>query len=458
MRLTHRLILFSVIVVSALIAVVAVIIDYRVGARMSEEMVSELAREARLVSTQWASGSNAFRLSHTAGAALGHRVTLIRSDGVVGGDSEFDSIGVTRLENHFARPEVVAARKSGIGSSRRFSPSRGDEELYVAVAAPQGVARVSVSTKLASEIISRARRDVLFAGAAALVIATLLALLFAQNVSRPITELRDRARALADNDFTKHPPVAAPGEVGELAATLAQLSERLEALESTRRDFVANVSHELRTPITVIGGFAETLQDPDLAAAQRGEFVGIILANTRRMQRIVDELLDLSRIESGGWVPRPLEFDLDALVAEVIALESDTASKKSLDLIGGISPNASNVYADRTGLRQILTNLVENSIRHTSSGSITIFSSREGTGTTVGVRDTGEGISAEHLPRIFERFYRVDTGRSRASGGTGLGLSIVRHLTEAHGGHVRAESVVGGGTSIAVWFPDRATV
>jgi signal transduction histidine kinase len=243
--------------------------------------------------------------------------------------------------------------------------------------------------------------------------------------------------------------------VGELSATLAQLSERLEALESTRRDFVANVSHELRTPITVIGGFAETLQDPDLAAGQRAEFVGIILANTRRMQRIVDELLDLSRIESGGWIPHPTEFDLDGLVAEVITLEVAAASAKALRVTSDIPPVAASVYADRTGLRQILTNLVENSIRHTAVGSITIFSAREGGGIRVGVRDTGEGVSAEHLPRIFERFYRVDTGRSRASGGTGLGLSIVRHLTEAHGGHVLAESVVGEGTTISVWFPDQ---
>lgn len=454
MRLTLRLILFSVIVVSVLIAVVAVIIDYRVGARMTEETVSELSREARLVSTQWGRDDDAFRLAHVAGSALGHRVTLIRSDGVVIGDSEFDSLGVAKLENHSSRPEVIAARESGVGSSRRLSPSRGDEELYVAVSAPQGVARVSVGTRAANEIIARARRDVLSAGAAALVIATLLALLFAQNVSRPITELRDRARALADNDFTKRQPVSAPGEVGELAATLAQLSERLEALESTRRDFVANVSHELRTPITVIGGFAETLQDPDLASAQRGEFVSIILANTRRMQRIVDELLDLSRIESGGWVPHPLAFDLDPLVAEVMSLEAATASAKSLQLTSNLASDAATVYADRTGLRQILTNLVENAIRHTLAGSVAIFSAREGAGIWVGVRDSGEGISAEHLPRIFERFYRVDTGRSRASGGTGLGLSIVRHLTEAHGGRVRAESIVGGGTTISAWFPD----
>ncbi|MDQ6718218.1 MAG: HAMP domain-containing histidine kinase, partial [Gemmatimonadota bacterium] len=404
----------------------------------------------------WNPGTDAMNLAHVAGAALGHRVTLIRPDGVVIGDSYFDSSGTARLENHSHRPEVIAARTTGTGFSRRVSPSRGDEELYVAVKTTRGVARVSVGTKAANAIISRARLDVLYAGVAALLAAILLALVFARNVSRPITELRDRARALAEHDFTKREAVSAPGEVGELASTLAQLSERLELLENTRRDFVANVSHELRTPVTVIGGFAETLQDADLPPAQRAEFVEIILANTRRMQRIVDELLDLSRIESGGWIPRPLEFTLATLVAEVISLETPAAAAKSLELRAEIADDATMIRADRTGLRQVLTNLVENAIRHTAAGSVTIFSRREAGGVWTGVRDTGEGIAAEHLPRIFERFYRADTGRSREAGGTGLGLAIVRHLTEAHGGRVRAESTVGGGTTIAAWFPDEA--
>jgi signal transduction histidine kinase len=112
------------------------------------------------------------------------------------------------------------------------------------------------------------------------------------------------------------------------------------------------------------------------------------------------------------------------------------------------------VYADPTAVRQIVQNLVENSVRYTQSGNVTVFSRRENAGTLVGVRDTGIGIPREHLPRIFERFYRVDAGRSRAVGGTGLGLAIVKHLAEAHGGSVRATSAVGSGTEVAVFFPD----
>lgn len=115
------------------------------------------------------------------------------------------------------------------------------------------------------------------------------------------------------------------------------------------------------------------------------------------------------------------------------------------------------VFADQTAARQILSNLAENALRHTASGKVELFSQAEDDGTWIGVRDTGSGIAAEHLPRIFERFYRADPGRSREAGGTGLGLAIVRHLTEAHGGRVRAESTVGAGTTIAAWFPTPAS-
>jgi signal transduction histidine kinase len=224
-------------------------------------------------------------------------------------------------------------------------------------------------------------------------------------------------------------------------------------LEAVRRDFVANVSHELRTPLTVISGFVETLQDDDLPPELRTQFLGMTAANVRRMQRIVDDLLDLSRIESGGWLPNPVELDVRALAAEVVGPLLEQANEKGVTLDTEIPDDAAEVYADPTAVRQILSNLAENALRHTASGAVTIFSAREKGGTWMGVRDTGTGIDAEHLPRIFERFYRADPGRSREAGGTGLGLAIVRHLAESHGGRVRAESTVHVGTSIAAFFP-----
>jgi len=246
---------------------------------------------------------------------------------------------------------------------------------------------------------------------------------------------------------------ARPLPDGGAVLALLDLTTR-RRLETIRRDFVANVSHELKTPLTVISGFAETLLDHDLSVTQRQQFVGTIQANVVRMQRIVDDLLDLARYESGGWVPNPVSVDVNAAAAEALALVQGEATRKKLDLRATIAPAAERATADPTALRQILQNLVENAVRYTPTGSVTVFTEPKENGTVVGVRDTGIGIPREHLPRIFERFYRVDAGRSREVGGTGLGLAIVKHLAEAHGGSVRATSTVGGGTEIAVFFPD----
>ena len=249
---------------------------------------------------------------------------------------------------------------------------------------------------------------------------------------------------------------ARPLPDGGAVMALMDLTTR-RRLETIRRDFVANVSHELKTPLTVIGGFAETLRDAELPSADRERFLMTIESNTRRMQRIVDDLLDLSRYESGSWVPNVASNDLRGIITDIFAGVYAAADAKGISLAFEASNGPRRIEADPTALRQILANLVENAVRHTTHGSVTVRAEvPPGGGTNVTVTDTGSGIPSEHLGRIFERFYRVDSGRARDEGGTGLGLAIVRHLVEAHGGSVRAESAVGHGTSITVHFPPRS--
>jgi len=564
-KLTQRLLLGAIAVVGFLVVTIVVVVNRQLSQRLRDETTKNLAREARFVATEWTPATNPSVLARTAGVALGRRVTLIREDGVVLGDTDFEGEALARLENHLTRPEVASAVNGEIGSAVRPSASRGDVELYVAVRAPLGVARVSVPTGSLDAIVASAGRDAASAGAVALLGALLLAWLFSRSVSQPVVELRDVARALAAGDLTRRSKIRAPGEVGDLAVALDQLAEQLSArlaalqadeslllqlteslnegviaidtdamvvrinetarrllnardplpfhsdvlpratvlrdalagatagdttddaelvisgrtlnvtarplagggavlalldltrvrrLEAVRRDFVANVSHELRTPLTIVSGFAETLVQDDPPADSRRQFADRILGNTRRMQRIVDDLLDLSRIESGGWVPNPMTLDLLAVASDTIAAACDAADAKGLTLSVDIHPESAELFADATALRQVIGNLVDNAVRHTATGAVVIFSRpRPDGGVTVGVRDTGVGIPAEHLPRIFERFYRVDPGRSRAEGGTGLGLAIVKHLVEAHGGKVKAESVPGAGTTIMANFP-----
>ncbi len=173
------------------------------------------------------------------------------------------------------------------------------------------------------------------------------------------------------------------------------------------------------------------------------------------MQRLVDDLLDLSRIESGRWQPVRTEVDIAAVARESWTALAVRPASQAWSSASRSKPGAEMLCADLDAMRQVLTNLMDNSLRHTpAGGTIGCVARREGNGVAVAVHDNGVGISREHLPRIFERFYRADASRSREEGGTGLGLAIVKHLVEAHGGRVYAESERGRGTTVTCWFPD----
>ena len=247
---------------------------------------------------------------------------------------------------------------------------------------------------------------------------------------------------------------ARPLPTGGAVLVLHDLTE-VRRLETVRRDFVANVSHELKTPLTSISGYAETLLGDTADAETTHRFLATILSNARRMQRLVDDLLDLSRIESGRWQPNRTEVDIAAVARESWAALAVRAETHHVDLVIDLEPEAGVLNADLDAVRQILTNLMDNSLRHTPEGGrITCLGRRITGAVTIGIRDNGVGITRDHLPRIFERFYRADSSRSREEGGTGLGLAIVKHLVEAHGGRVYAQSERGSGTTVTCVFPD----
>ncbi len=261
--------------------------------------------------------------------------------------------------------------------------------------------------------------------------------------------------------FIMRQPLPGSGDGGVIVLVMDLTP--LRKLEDIRRDFVANVSHELKTPLTAIRGYAETLQDPELPAELRQQFLEATLRNAARVQRIVDDLLDLSRIESGGWLPHLSAVNAAALAADAWAEFRPRAEESGVafEVHAEGTPVAS---ADAGGLRQVLCNLYDNALRYTPAGgriNVRVFGSttpetfdaRPVPIVVIEIVDTGTGIPAEALPRIFERFYRVDPSRSRAEGGTGLGLSIVKHLVEQMGGDVVAESRLGLGTTIRLTLP-----
>ncbi len=240
-------------------------------------------------------------------------------------------------------------------------------------------------------------------------------------------------------------------EHGGAVTTFLDVTE-IRRLEQVRRDFVANASHELKTPLTSVRGFAETLLEGDPPPKLKEEFLTSIRDNTLRMQRLVDDLLDLSRLESGGWTASRDEVSLQGAAREAWSQFMDVAEERGVSF--SVDGEATAV-ADRHGLEQIFRNLMENALRHTDEGGhvhVAMVDGEEGM-VEVAFSDDGEGIPSRVLPRIFERFYRADSSRARDAGGTGLGLAIVRHLVRAMGGDVRAESELGRGTTIRFTLP-----
>ena len=252
--------------------------------------------------------------------------------------------------------------------------------------------------------------------------------------------------------------------IGDQSVALLFLDMTLQRnLEKVRRDFVANVSHELRTPLTSLMGFIETLQGPakDDAGA-RMQFLEIMSSEAARMERLVSDLLSLSRVEAEERLPLRDSVALGALLTSVISSLAPRASETAVEIMTDLSEHDLSVRAEADQLRQVFTNLIENAIKYGGAGGkvFVTLSAVEGQpalrgqpGVLVKVKDFGAGIDPLHIPRLTERFYRVDSHRSRQVGGTGLGLAIVKHIVQRHRGRLRIDSDLGKGAEFSVLLP-----
>ncbi|WP_062202675.1 sensor histidine kinase [Demequina salsinemoris] len=288
----------------------------------------------------------------------------------------------------------------------------------------------------------------------AAVLAVLLSVLLARRVSRSLGKLEDAAHRVADGDFASR--VEAPGmgrEFDELAESFNRMSERLAESEQLRQRMIGDVAHELRTPIATLTGYLEALEDG--VAELTPETVAMLRAQGARLTRLSEDLSAVSRAEgSGARLSRERRDPADLLrLARATARERAGGAGVSLELAvaDGLPP----VMVDPERIAQVLGNLVDNALRHTpSGGTVTLTARPDDAGVAFVVADTGAGIAPEHLPHVFERFYRADTARDRASGGSGVGLAIVSALVAAHGGMVRAESAgLGRGATFTVTLP-----
>jgi two-component system phosphate regulon sensor histidine kinase PhoR len=303
--------------------------------------------------------------------------------------------------------------------------------------------------------------------------AILVAALFARGISARFGKVINYSGELARGNFQARLRDLHGGEFGLLAGklnetganlqkTVQQLETEhaeLEKLERIRKDFVINVSHELRTPLASIQGYTETLMDGAIHDQENNiRFLGIIRHNAERLARLTADLLTLSRIEMKRQEFRFAAYRINELISDVLDTIRPIADKNHLRLAQEFAPEDTEVLCDSEALHQIMSNLLDNAIKYTPPGGVITAGARpvEQRGERrleILVRDTGAGIPPEDLPRLFERFYRVDKARSRELGGTGLGLAIVKHLALAHGSEVRVDSRVGEGSTFYFTLP-----
>lgn len=279
-----------------------------------------------------------------------------------------------------------------------------------------------------------------YAVLAALVVAIVLSLFFSRSVVAPLRLMMAASQRIADGRYDERVQVSGADELAQLAARFNQMAGKLEQVEAMRRRLIGDVSHELRTPLTAIKGSMEGLIDGVLPA--NAETYEQIHAEADRLNRLVDDLQELSRVEAGAYERKIQPVNVSSLVRTVAKRLATQFDSKRISLELNLSPDLPPLLADEDRLVQVLTNLAGNALQYTpEGGKVAISAQRLDGEVRVSVRDTGIGIPSEHLAHLFDRFYRVDKSRSRrAGGGSGIGLTIARALVEAQGGHIWVES------------------
>ena len=359
----------------------------------------------------------------------------------------------------FSRPEVTEAQSlpDGIGFDERAGPD-GESRLYVALTRPSTGLTIRLGEPLPPLLraVQRMQTVLSLGMVLALVFALLGAWIAARQVTGPLKAITRSAQRINEGDLDRRIAVRTrAGEFQDLARSLNQMASRfradiheLQRMQQVQNEFIGNVSHEVKNPIFACFGYLEALGSETLSSEQRKTYSQKGLVNLQRLNNLFSDLIEIAKLEYREDLLRPTTFDLQSLIAEVGDMLESRADEKGLELVYDNPPLE--VVGDRNRIRQVVTNLIDNAIAYSEEGSVRCRMRRHLDKARVEVVDTGRGIPEEHLDRIFERFYRIDTARSRKMGGTGLGLAIVKQILDAHGETIQVESTKGRGTRF--WF------
>jgi signal transduction histidine kinase len=367
------------------------------------------------------------------GSLYGRRIILTDSSGIVVADSQGELLG---QQYHTDAPErhLSPPWEEGMAGTLYISP-----ELPTDFPSPLS-------------LFQTISRFLLWGALLAAAVAFLITYFLSRRISAPVKALTLAARQLGQGDLSQRVQSKDKGEIGELAQAFNAMAENLERSEQLRRNMIADTAHELRTPLSNLKGYLEAIYDgvvkPDPDAIRSLDEEANLLS------RLVDDLQELSLAEANELKLNCQTEDIRKVVKQAIAVRQDQAAAKGVSVSADLPKKLSPVNIDSRRIGQVLLNLIDNAIAHTPRGGfITITAKQLDNCVEISVEDTGEGIPAEDLPNVFERFYRVDKSRARATGGTGLGLAIAKSLVEAHGGRIEVQSEEGKGSRFSFTIP-----
>ena len=368
------------------------------------------------------------------GSLYGQRIIVTDSSGVVVADSQGELLGE---QYHPDSPGM------------RLSPPMAGSPSGTIYISPESSAGFPSPLSLSQAI----GRFLIWGALAAVAIAFLITFFLSRRISAPVKTLTLAARRLGQGDLSQRVRSRDKGEMGELAQAFNSMAGDLERTEQLRRNMVADAAHELRTPLSNIRGYLEAIHDgikkPDT------DTINTLDQEAALLSRLVDDLQELSLAEAGELKLVCQSEDIAALISQTVASMQAQAAIKGVSVSDDLPDKLPPVNIDYNRISQVLRNLLENAVTHTATGgAVTVIARQQDNYLEVAVTDTGEGIPAEDLPDIFERFYRVDKSRARATGGSGLGLTIARRLVEAHGGTIEALSEPGKGSRFSFTLPE----
>ncbi len=290
----------------------------------------------------------------------------------------------------------------------------------------------------------------------ALLVSFVMVYYLSYRFTRPLKEMSTAIRHYAEGDFSYKVRVRGKDEVAELAQAFNSMAMSLSSQESSRRSFVANVSHELKTPMTSIGGFIDGILDGTISEDKHEYYLRIVSDEVKRLSRLVTGMLNMSKIEAGEMQINLSTFDISADIFKTLLSFEKKINEKSIEIVGLDAMQSIPVTADEDMLLQVIYNLIDNAVKFTPQGGyIFIKDYKDSEKTFVSFRNSGAGIEKDELPKVFERFYKVDRSRSYDVKGAGLGLFLCKSIIELHGGEIRVDSKVGEFTEFAFWIPNK---